>query len=195
MKRLSSIDTLLIALVLAVTVARGGHVIAAWEQPGLGWVGYLAAIAIDLLILRFAYAWRRSSWGGTPWRLRLVAFVAFAAWSGGVQWQYMRANSAGWWEALLLSAIWPLAIVALAVNEGMTRREERQPDTAERATIPVARVLPLAHAQLAPHSTDRRQHALALAQRGMPARAISAETKTPLRTVYRWIKEKDGASQ
>ena len=131
MKRFSdilTIDNMLIALVLLVTVARGGYVISAWDQPGLWAIGYLAALAVDMLILRFAFSWRRSSWRSWPWTFRLVVLSVFAIWSGGVQAVYMSKMAATWYEAVLLSFIWPVAICALSVNEAMTRRYDK-PDT------------------------------------------------------------------
>jgi hypothetical protein len=186
-----SFDNSLIVLVLAVTVARAGHVIAQWEQPGLERIGYAAALAIDLLTLRFAYAWRRSTWGGKPWLMRLAAFLCFALWAGGVQYVYMAKAAANWFEALLLSAIWPVAIVSLAVNEAMTDSTPKRPTDMPqppRLTVRQVRSVTVAGAA-AVRSRGQRVRGLDMAASGADVTAIVAALGCSDRTARRYVRE------
>ncbi len=192
MKRdLLNIDTALILAVLAVTIPQAGYVIASLQQPGLWWVGYIAAAVFDLFCLRFAYSWQRSRWGGKAWRVRGAAFVIFAVFAWVYQFVYL-AKSLAAIEAVALSGAWPLALVFLAVHRGIEDdRQERQDDTMARQqpVMTMTRVEPKQLSARTGMPDDKRAAVLALAGTMKPADIANA-TGVPVRTVYRYLKER-----
>ena len=73
-----TLDNLLILAVFAVTVPRAGYAISRDDDPSLWFIGYMAAIVLDLATWRFAYVFQGAR-GKNKKRLYLVAFLTFAA--------------------------------------------------------------------------------------------------------------------
>jgi hypothetical protein len=195
MKRTNiDVDHLLIALTMAVTVPRVGWWMARWEQPDLWFVGYAAAVVFDLAILRLAYVWRRTG-ARRQQAVTAAGFLFFAGCSGVFQFFYLLAQNASLWQAMPLSAIWPVALSILALHKaGEDERIERTQAAAARRAISRRDVLSGTR-QPRPSRTSgwtdaQRTEAVRLAASGWTVRRIADELGVPRSTVGGWVRSK-----
>jgi hypothetical protein len=198
-----NVDIALIALTMVVTVPRVGWWMARWEQPDLWFVGYAAAVVFDLAIIRLAYVWSRAS-AGRQRAITLGGFVFFAVCSGLFQAFYLVEQRAAVQEALPLAAIWPVALIILALHQaGQDERRERRAsrsrvlpshgpsDRPGRATAPDAGQAVRTHlGQPGFWTPEQREEALRLAASGLSVRQVAARLAIPRSTVGGWVRQR-----
>ena len=134
MKRLLDIDQLLIFALLAVTVNQMGHYLAGFAPPGLRWIGYCQAVAIDAAIWRSAYWFRR--YGGRRqrhWSLAgVVLFSLVSAWYNR-NYYAAAALSLGAVAPWLMGAVLPGGVALLSYLLG--QKDESRFATSEQRRI------------------------------------------------------------
>lgn len=180
MRHWLTIDNLLILAVFAVTVPRAGYAISRDDDPSLWFIGYMAAVVLDLATWRFAYVFQVSR-GKNKKRLYLVAFLTFAAFALFWQTIYLMERLS-LWESVIKSAVWPLSVIFLAVHHGMSdMSDERREMTKE----PVCNVTP-------PVVLDNpRDKALSLYGQGWSFDKIAETLGKSERQVRRYVKKND----